>query len=304
MYKIIGAGTEENPITIEVDGRESSIPISWIVRTVEDFECSTDYVDTSYGTDIMLGPLSCGDETKETEGTYVLRLTETETITVYYVITQKGYDCEDENTCECDCDVIRSWTSPYYISDDYDGDIDFYCEYWLITSDCSKEKRMFHTTITKDDLGNQIVIEDGCGTGCTVTPKCDIEIPKECTCYCEVIRSWTDPYFITDIYEGDIEFYCKYFLISKTSNGELCNMEEKLWHITIKKDDLGKEFTVEDCDAGCTVTPKCIIEETCDCDSVEINVTLKPVPPTPPPPPPPPPPPTQCDCNDVTIVVD
>lgn len=269
MYKIIGAGTQDNEIKLEVDGRRTSAPISWVVRTVEELDCVTNYVDTRYGLEIPLEPLECGEDDKVTSGTYEMPETG---LVIYYEITQKGYECIKPSSCITSCDVIRTWTIPYYIESDYDGDIEFYCEYWLISKDCSREKKIFHTTITVDDLDTDITIDGGC----TVKPECSQDIPEDCFCSCEIIKAWTDPQFIPEDYEGNIDFTCSYYLVSRTTAGTVCSREKRIFNSAITRSDLDTEVTIDtSCSEGCKVTPSCIIEPVvdCDCNSVEsVNI--------------------------------
>ena len=268
MHKIIGVGTQDKPIKVGVDGRKTSASISWVVRTVEELDCTTNYVDTRYGIEVPLEPLECGEDNKVTNGTYSLVISETETITVYYQITQRKYECETTPTCETSCDVISTWTIPYYIDADYEGDIEFYCEYWSISEDCSREKKIYHQAITIEDLDTDITINGGC----TVKPDCHIKTSEECTCYCEVINAWTEPQFISSDYEGDINFYCSYYLVSRTDGGVLCSREKKVYRDVIKKSDLDTDITIDSCGGdGCVIKPSCVIEQVTDCECTSIT---------------------------------
>ena len=267
MYKIIGAGTQDNEIKLEVDGRRTSAPISWVVRTVEELDCVTNYVDARYGLEIPLEPLECGQDDKVTFGTYEMPETG---LVIYYEITQKGYECITPSSCIISCDVIRTWTIPYYIESDYDGDIEFYCEYWLISEDCSREKKIFHTTITVDDLDTDITIDGGC----TVKPECSQDIPEECICSCEIIKAWTDPQFIPEDYEDNIQFTCSYYLVSRTAAGTVCSREKRVFNSAITRSDLDTEITIDtSCSEGCKVTPSCIIEPVVDCECSSITIS-------------------------------
>ena len=163
--KIIGA----NPVKLEVDGRETSASICWIVRTVDSDGCNVNYSDERACDTVTLTPLTCEDTTdKVVAGS----ITTEDGLTVNYEITQKHFDCEGSGECECSCKPLRTWTVPYYVDEDYSGDIEFYYEYYHISAGtdtiCSKEKRIGHKTITTGDVGTQITIVENC-EGCTVT---------------------------------------------------------------------------------------------------------------------------------------
>lgn len=268
MYKIIGAGTQGNEIKLEVDGRRTSAPISWVVRTVEELDCVTNYVDTRYGLEIPLEPLECGQDDKVTSGTYEMPETG---LVIYYEITQMEFDCEETPECECSCKIIRSWTNPYYIESDYKGEIDFYCEYYIANKRCEREKKIFHETIGIDDLNKPIIIDTGC-TPCSATPVCDVKEPITATCQCNIIRSWTEPYHIPSDYDGDIDFYCLYdFNEINVDTQSIENSERRLFHKVIGVDDLGTPIKIEEGECvSCSAIPVCDMETalTCDCDAI------------------------------------
>ena len=163
--KIIGA----NPIKLEVDGRETSASICWIVRTVDSDGCNVNYSDERACDTVTLTPLTCEDTTdKFIAGSIPIE----GGLTVNYEITQKHFDCDNSGECECSCKPLKTWTIPYYVDEGYDGDIEFYYEYYHISAGtdtiCGKEKRIGHKTITTGDVGTQITILEGCD-GCVVT---------------------------------------------------------------------------------------------------------------------------------------
>ena len=125
-----------------VDGRETSASICYTIRTIDDVTCGKKYSDEKTCLNIPLTPIDCGPNDSEVTGTI-----QTEGGDITYTITQKHDDCEDEPECECSCDIIDKWTIPHYISDDYDGEINVYCEYWHTSADtkgnvCSRERKI------------------------------------------------------------------------------------------------------------------------------------------------------------------
>ena len=169
--KIIGA----NPVKLEVDGKETSASICWIVRTICDDWCNITYTDERGCSVVTLTPLTCEDTTdKVVSGS----ITTEDRLTVNYEITQKHFDCESSGECnECYCKPLKTWTIPYYIDREYNGYIDFYCEYYHININtnsntiCAKEKRIWHSAITVSDVGKEIKIDSECGeeNACYIT---------------------------------------------------------------------------------------------------------------------------------------
>ena len=174
-YVIVG----ENPIRVEVDGKSTSTSICWRVKTFETVNCVTNYHDEMFCQTITLTPLTC-DDTEDVKVTGTI-----ETIgglAISYEITQKHFTCEGEKDCTCKCTPVRTWTIPYFLEEDYEGDIEFYYEYYLTNSYvdegstyvCSRELKIGHQTISSSELGTEITIEEDCGDGnsCKVVAEC------------------------------------------------------------------------------------------------------------------------------------
>lgn len=150
---------------MEVDGRETSASICYTIRTIDDVTCDKKYSDEKTCLNIPLTPIDCGPNDGEVTGTI-----QTEGGDITYTITQRHYDCKDEPECECSCDIIDKWTIPHYISDDYDGEINVYCEYWYTSADtegnvCSRERKIVSYPFTKATLPVNpigIVVENEC----------------------------------------------------------------------------------------------------------------------------------------------
>ena len=160
----------QNPVIMEVDGRETSASITCTVRTVESGDCIVNYIDNTYAYIISLQPLECDQPSATTTGDIDI-----DGVTLSYEIRQIDYACDGEAKCSCSCQPLRSWTIPYYIPEDYSGEVEFYYEYYHISADteseiiCSKEKRIGHKQINvPSDIGVPIEIVKDC-EDCVVT---------------------------------------------------------------------------------------------------------------------------------------
>ena len=189
----------QNPVKLEVDGRETSASITCTVRTTESGDCIVNYLDNIYSYEIPLEPLKCNDPERTSAGTVKIEGVETP---LSYQIKQKSYDCPSTDECTCKCTDVRTWTVPYYIDDDYpdDGEVKIYYEYWYTSAGtntvCSREKRIGYSATTKsvlpkegDDYKNPITgtIEQNCSEckyeafvssskGCKSTPSTSLTV--------------------------------------------------------------------------------------------------------------------------------
>lgn len=198
----------QNPVKLEVDGRETSASITCTVRTTESGDCIVNYLDTKYSYEIPLEPLKCNDPERTSAGTIVVDTFTVEgqeepvSVELSYEIKQKKYDCPSTDECTCKCTDVRTWTVPYYIDDDYpdDGEVKIYYEYWYTSAGtntvCSREKRIGYSATTKGALpkdGNDYInpitgtIEQNCSeckyeafvsssSGCKSTPSSSLTV--------------------------------------------------------------------------------------------------------------------------------
>ena len=150
---------------MEVDGRDTSASICYTIRTVDDDACRSRYLDESTCLGISLDPLECGADDNEVIGNIEIEGIEEP---LEYNITQRHYECPATNECECSCKPLRTWTVPYYVDSGYTGNVDFYCEYYHISANtsadtvCTKEKRIWHSSIPVSAIGSSITIDCGC----------------------------------------------------------------------------------------------------------------------------------------------
>ena len=265
-YKIIS----QNPVKLEVDGRETSASITCTVRTTESGDCVVNYLDTKYSYTIPLTPLEC-DETKDP---LVGTIEVISGVVLSYSIAQKPYECEPDKKCDCSCDIIRTWTSPYFIGDDYpdSGDVMIYCEYWhtsaSTTEVCSREKRikLFNNPSTnkpykKSELPTnpiKITAETGCDEsgGTCIKNVYTAKTIDDCTSESSttlVVNFSTDPEVVPGV-GGEVTITCNFKLI--------------------KIDDKCHETVDNGSFTSATTIPECSNEEIECCSSHVVNINM------------------------------